>query len=108
MIPVNSRGNMMLQAFLNIWRIAELRNKLMFTMGMLCIYRIGFFIPLLGIDQSALADFAEKSQGTAMGNLISFVGIFTGGNFSQSTTDLADKRRGGGIGTRNGAAPGQE
>ena len=75
----------MLQAFLNIWRINELRNKLMFTLGMLCIYRIGFFIPLFAVDQSSLADFAEKSQGTAMGNLISFVGIFTGGNFSQST-----------------------
>lgn len=75
----------MLQAFLNIWRIAELRKKLIFTLGMLCIYRIGFFIPLLGIDQSALADYAEKAQGSAMGNLISFVGIFTGGNFKQST-----------------------
>ena len=75
----------MLQAFLNIWRIAELRNKLMFTLGMLCIYRIGFFIPLLGVNQDSLADFAEKAQGSAMGNLISFVGIFTGGNFSQST-----------------------
>ncbi len=75
----------MLQAFLNIWRINELRNKLLFTLGMLAIYRIGFFIPLLGVDQSSLSAFAEKSQDTAMGNLISFVGIFTGGNFSQST-----------------------
>jgi preprotein translocase subunit SecY len=75
----------MLQAFLNIWRIAELRNKMLFTLGMLAIYRIGFFIPLLGVDQSSLSAFAEKSQDTAMGNLISFVGIFTGGNFSQST-----------------------
>ncbi len=75
----------MLQAFLNIWRVAELRNKLMFTFGMLVIYRIGFFIPLLGVDQGQLSDFAEKAEGSAMGNLITFVSIFTGGTFTQST-----------------------
>ncbi len=41
----------MLQAFFNIWRIRDLRNKLLFTIGMLVIYRIGFFIPLPGVDQ---------------------------------------------------------
>ncbi|MEM1356521.1 MAG: preprotein translocase subunit SecY, partial [Planctomycetota bacterium] len=75
----------MLQAFFNIWRIKELRNKLLFTMGMLVIYRIGFFIPLPGVDQSALNEWAESAADGAVGNLISYVGIFTGGSFSQST-----------------------
>ena len=44
----------MLQAFLNIFRIAELRNKVFFTLSMLVIYRIGFWIPLIGVDQSML------------------------------------------------------
>ena len=74
----------MLQAFLNIWRIPELRNKLLFTLSMLGIYRIGFFIPLPGVDQSALANFANQAGG-AFGNLIQYVGIFTGGNLGQST-----------------------
>ena len=75
----------MLQAFLNIWRIRELRNKLLFTLAMLAIYRIGFFIPLPGIDQEAMKAMAENQQGTALGNLMTYVSIFTGGTFSQST-----------------------
>ncbi|MEX2216619.1 MAG: preprotein translocase subunit SecY [Phycisphaeraceae bacterium] len=75
----------MLNAFLNMWKIKELRNKLLFTIGMLVIYRIGFFIPLPGVDQKQLADWAEKASGGAAGNIIQFMGIFTGGNLSQST-----------------------
>ena len=75
----------MLQAFVNIWKIKELRNKLLFTVAMLVIYRIGFFIPLPGVDQAALADLAESQADTALGNLIAFVGIFTGGSLGQST-----------------------
>ena len=44
----------MLQAFLNIFRIADLRSKVLFTLGMLVIYRIGFWIPLVGVDQTCL------------------------------------------------------
>ncbi len=75
----------MLQAFLNIWRIRELRNKLLFTLALLAIYRIGFFIPLPGVDQAAMKAFAEKAEGSALGNLMTYVSIFTGGTFSQST-----------------------
>ena len=75
----------MLQAFLNIWRIPDLRKKLLFTLGMLAIYRIGFFIPLPAIDQSALAEAAENAQGTGFGNLMTYVNIFTGGSLGKST-----------------------
>ncbi len=75
----------MLQAFLNIWRIKDLRNKILFTLAMLGIYRIGFFIPLPGIDQAALAKFAEDASGGAVGNLLLYVQIFTGGALGQST-----------------------
>ena len=75
----------MLNAFFNIWRIKELRNKLLFTIAMLAIYRVGFFIPLPGVDQSALNDWAESAADGAFGSIISYVGIFTGGSLSQST-----------------------
>lgn len=76
----------MLQAFINMWRIRELRNKLLFTLSMLAIYRIGWFIPLPGIDQSALQEWARQAQEDgAVGNLITYVGIFTGGSLGQST-----------------------
>jgi len=74
----------MLQALINCFRIPDLRNKLLFTTGMLCIYRIGFFIPLPAVNQSELREWAEQ-QGGAAGNLIAYVSIFTGGSFSQST-----------------------
>jgi preprotein translocase subunit SecY len=75
----------MWQAFLNIFRIKELRNKLLFTLSMLAIYRIGFFIPLPGVDQEQLADWATSAADGAVGNLIAYVGIFTGGSLGQST-----------------------
>lgn len=75
----------MLQAFFNMWRLPELRNKLLFTISMLAIYRIGFFIPLPAVDQAALLQWAEGAQESAAGRLIDFVGIFTGGSLSQST-----------------------
>lgn len=75
----------MLEAFINMWRIKELRNKLLFTLSMLVIYRIGFFIPLPGIDQEAMRLAAENAEGSALGNLMTYVSIFTGGSFSQST-----------------------
>ena len=75
----------MLQAFFNMWRITELRNKLLFTLGMMAIYRVGFYIPLPAVDQSALADWAEKASGSTAGNLVTYIGIFTGGALGQST-----------------------
>jgi preprotein translocase subunit SecY len=75
----------MLQAFLNIFRISELRNKIFFTLGMLCIYRIGFFIPLPGVSQELMKAWAEQQSGGATGNILDYVSIFTGGSLKQST-----------------------
>ena len=76
----------MLQAFFNIWRVTELRNKLLFTISMLAIYRVGFFIPLPAVDQTELAQWAQQNAaGGAMGNIIAYVNIFTGGGLGQST-----------------------
>ena len=78
----------MLNAFFNMWRVADLRNKILFTLAMLAIYRLGYFIPILGIDQQSLKDFAKASsegEGSAAGNLMQVVSMFTGGTLSQST-----------------------
>ncbi len=74
----------MLQAFFNIWRIRELRNKIIFTLAMLAIYRVGFFVPLPGIDQELMKKWAQGAGG-ALGDLMSFVSMFTGGSLQQST-----------------------
>jgi preprotein translocase subunit SecY len=77
----------MLQALLNIFRIPDLRNRILFTFGMLAIYRIGFWIPLLGVDQTALAEAAKSAaeEETGFGRLLQFASIFSGGSLQQST-----------------------
>jgi preprotein translocase subunit SecY len=76
-----------LQAFVNIFRIPDLRNRVLFTLGMLVIYRIGFWIPLVGVDQTQLAEAAEKASETAsgFGRIMQFASIFSGGSLQQST-----------------------
>ena len=77
----------MIQAFINIFRIPELRNKVLFTLAMIAVYRIGFWIPVPGVDQAQLAEFMQKQadSGGAAGRLMEFVSVFSGGNFSHST-----------------------
>ncbi len=77
----------MLQALLNIFKIPELRNKLLFTVAMLAVYRIGFWIPIPGVDQQLLKDFfqAQTESGGAFGRVAQFVSVFSGGSFGQST-----------------------
>jgi preprotein translocase subunit SecY len=79
----------MLQAFANIFRIPELRSRVFFTLGMLAIYRIGFWIPLPGVDQTQLAEAARKAaEGTttsAWSVIANYAAIFSGGSLQQST-----------------------
>ncbi len=77
----------MFKTFLNIFRVPELRNKVLFTLFMLMIYRIGFHIPIPGVDQNAFAKLASKqnTDATAGQRLANYVSIFSGGSLSQST-----------------------
>ena len=78
---------MLFQTIYNVFRIPELRSKILFTLGMLAVYRIGFWIPVPGVNQQALTQFfeAQVSTGSAAGRLSQFVAIFSGGSFGQST-----------------------
>src|SRR5580658_6656151 len=46
----------MLKTFVNIFKVPELRNKVLFTLFMLAIYRIGYWVPIPGVDQLQMAD----------------------------------------------------
>jgi preprotein translocase subunit SecY len=65
----------------NIWSIEELRNKIIFTLGLLFIYRLGSFIVLPGIDPNKLAALGNSSKGGMLGLLDAFVG----GAFSKAS-----------------------
>jgi preprotein translocase subunit SecY len=69
----------------NICSIPELVGKLAFTIGLLGIYRIGFHVPLPGLDQTALAELAEGTSGGLFGDAMEYFSMFTGGNLQQST-----------------------
>ena len=77
-----------MRTLINIFRIPELRKRVFFTLGVLIIYRLGFFIPLIGVDQSALKSYYESqstSDGLGLGRILEYASIFSGGSFSQST-----------------------
>lgn len=64
----------MLDALKNIFKIPELKNRVIFSLGMLAVYRIGCFIPTPGIDRIALASFFKQAQGTLLGLFDMFSG----------------------------------
>jgi len=72
----------MFSTFINIWRVSELRNKILFTLGLLAIYRIGFYVPLPGVNQEMLIG---SGGGRGTGDLADMFALFTGGNLRQST-----------------------
>ena len=51
----------MLGTFINIFKVPDLRNKILFTLALLCIYRIGFFIPVPGFDSGKIAQASESN-----------------------------------------------
>ncbi|MEM1214756.1 MAG: preprotein translocase subunit SecY [Bacteroidota bacterium] len=66
----------------NIWKIEELRNRILFTLGMLWVFRIGSFIVLPGADPLAL----QKAMGDGGGNsLLGLINIFSGGAFGNAS-----------------------
>lgn len=73
----------MLQAFSNILKIPDLRKKILFTFLIIGIYRIGTYVPTPGIDGVALARFFQQNM--SGGNLLGFMGMFTGGALQKAT-----------------------
>lgn len=73
----------MLSTFVNIFKIPELRNKLLFTVALLCIYRIGFYIPVPGFDMSKMQ--VSSESGNPLGRAADYLEMFTGGTLSRSS-----------------------
>ncbi|MBP9145113.1 MAG: preprotein translocase subunit SecY [Thermoanaerobaculia bacterium] len=69
----------MIESLRNIFAIPDLRKRLMFTFGLLAVYRIGCHVPTPGVDPQALLEFMESMQSTFLG----FVNTFTGGSLER-------------------------
>ena len=69
-----------IDAFVNAFKIEDLRKKLLFTLGVLIIYRIGAHITIPGVNSAVLAEFFRNSN-----NLFGLYDSFTGGAFAKAT-----------------------
>jgi len=75
----------MLSALQNIFKIHDLRRKILITLGLIAVYRLGSFIPIPGINAQELARFFDsiaKSQG---GTILSIMNMFSGGSLEKLT-----------------------
>ena len=71
----------LIDTIVNVFRIPDLRRRVLFTLSMLAVYRIGGHIPTPGINTEELQRQFEQAAGTALG----FMDLFSGGQLSQMT-----------------------
>ena len=65
--------------FQNIFKIPELKKRILFTLGLLIVYRVGVHVPVPGIDAVALSSFFAQAEGTIFG----IFNMFSGGAFER-------------------------
>jgi preprotein translocase subunit SecY len=65
----------------NIWKMPDLKKRILFTLLLLAVYRVGAVIPTPGINSEVLMRFFEENRGTVFG----FMDLFSGGNLSRFT-----------------------
>jgi preprotein translocase subunit SecY len=66
----------LIEVLANIWKIEELKNRILVTLGFLVVYRIGAQVVLPGIDPVQLSQLTSKTSG---GGLLGVLNMFTGG-----------------------------
>src|SRR5208282_699935 len=71
----------MFEKIANIFRIPDLRKRVLFTLGLLAVYRLGSFISTPGVNPAVLAQFFNQQGGSALG----LVDMFSGGNLRRLT-----------------------
>jgi preprotein translocase subunit SecY len=71
----------MFEKFANIFRIPDLRKRVLFTFALLAVYRIGGHIPIPGVNSTLFQQYVEQHRGTLLG----FVDLFSGGQFRRMT-----------------------
>ena len=69
----------MFSAFLNSWKIPELRRRLLFTLGIIALARVGANIPCPGVDPASLNAYIEQVQKSVGGSFVGLAMLMTGG-----------------------------
>jgi preprotein translocase subunit SecY len=74
-----------MRQLITIFKIPELRKKIFITLIFLAVYRIGYYVPLPMIDHAKMAEKMAQAQTGALGQVLGFVSLFSGGNLSNAT-----------------------
>ena len=84
LVALLATNKKLIETLKNIYKIEELRSRILFTLGLLVIYRLGSFVTLPGIDHAALE--AQMAQAMSGDNgLMGLLNVFSGGAFSQAS-----------------------
>ncbi len=75
----------MIKALANCFRIPDLRKRLLITLSLIIVYRIGCYIPTPGIETAALAEFFNRISKTTGGALFGIMNMFSGGAMERLT-----------------------
>ena len=73
------------QAFVNLFKIPDLKKKILFTLALVAVYRIGAFVPTPGIDGAKLMQFFDNIAKTQGGTLFGIMNMFSGGAIQRLT-----------------------
>ena len=73
----------MIETFRNAWKVPELRKKLLFTLFIIVVYRIGGTVPVPYLDSAAIAAWFSGSENS--GDFFSYLNVLSGDNFSKAT-----------------------
>ena len=84
LVALLATNKKLIETLKNIYKIEELRSRILFTLGLLVIYRLGSFVTLPGINHAALE--AQMAQAMSGDNgLMGLLNVFSGGAFSQAS-----------------------
>ncbi|MDD5634357.1 MAG: preprotein translocase subunit SecY [Candidatus Omnitrophica bacterium] len=75
----------MFESFINIFKVPDLKKKVLVTLGIIAVYRIGAFVPTPGIDGMKLAQFFDNIARTQGGTLFGIMNMFSGGAMQRLT-----------------------
>ena len=84
LVALLATNKKLVETLKNIYKIEELRSRILFTLGLLVIYRLGSFVTLPGVDPTALSEAMSKTMAGDNG-LMGLLNVFSGGAFEQAS-----------------------
>ena len=83
LVALLATNKKLVETLKNIYKIEELRKRILFTLGLLLVYRLGSFVTLPGVNHAALEAFTQSFADD--NSLMGLLNVFSGGAFSQAS-----------------------